>query len=286
MKCVPAWLILLTLLATAQPLQAQDINEPWRADSLHRNLTYTQMVSNPRTNKKERREKIKQKRHLERIDRDALKSVFIPKGQWMVGGDISWNEWDRDNLNYVVLKNIEFEGHTFSAGPYFGYFVANNIALGLRFNYNRYFFNLGKFDLDLGEDLNISLNDLYYLEHSYQSTAFMRSYMPIGQSKVFGFFGELRLTHGYTEGKNTTGKGDALSGTYETINSLQLGLCPGLTVFVTDFMASEVSLNMGGYRVKWGKQRTNQVEDGKVRQSGANFKINLFSINLGVTFYL
>ena len=72
----------------------------------------------------------------------------------------------------------------------------------------------------------------------------------------------------------------------ETINSLQLGICPGLTVFVTDFMASEVSLNMGGYSVKWGKQRTNQIEEGKVRTSGANFKINLFSINLGVTFYL
>ncbi len=73
----------------------------------------------------------------------------------MVGGEISWNEWDNDNLNYLVLKNIEFEGHTFSAGPYFGYFVANNIALGGRFSYKRYFMNLGQFDLNLGEDLNI-----------------------------------------------------------------------------------------------------------------------------------
>ena len=283
--------LVLLLLNIVSPLRAQDIygtptyNQARRADSLHRDLTYTQMLqthapSHPKL------DKMKKKRHIERIDRDAMKSVFIPKGQWLVGGDISWNEWDNDNLNYVVLKNIEFEGHTFSAGPYFGYFVANNIAVGARFSYKRYFFNLGKFDLDLGEDLNISLNDLYYLEHNYLSTVFMRSYMPIGQSKVFGFFGEVRLTHGYTEGKNTTGKGETLSGTYETINSLQLGICPGLTVFVTDFMASEVSLNMGGYSVKWGKQHTNQIEEGKVRTSGANFKINLFSVNLGLTFYL
>ncbi|MBR2946457.1 MAG: hypothetical protein IKC18_07265 [Bacteroidaceae bacterium] len=229
---------------------------------------------------------MRQKRHIQRIDREAMKSVFIPKGQWMAGGEISWNEWDNDNLNYLVLKNIEFEGHTFSAGPYFGYFVANNIAVGGRFSYKRFFMNLGEFDLNLGEDLNISLDDLYYLEHNYLTTAFMRSYMPIGRSNVFGFFAEVQLTHGYTEGKNTTGKGETLSGTYEKINSLQLGFCPGLTVFVTDFMASEVSVNMGGYRVKWGKQETNKIEEGKVRTSGANFKLNLFSVKFGMTFYL
>ena len=225
-------------------------------------------------------------RHIQRIDREAMKSVFIPKGQWMVGGEISWNEWDNDNLNYLVLKNIEFEGHTFSAGPYFGYFVANNIAVGGRFSYKRFFMNLGQFDLNLGEDLNISLDDLYYLEHNYLSTAFMRSYMPIGRSNVFGFFAEVQLSYGYCEGKNTTGRGETLSGTYEQIHSLQLGFSPGLTVFATDFMASEISVNMGGYRVKWGKQETNRIEEGKVRNSGANFKLNLFSVKFGMTFYL
>ena len=228
----------------------------------------------------------RKRRHIQRIDREAMKSVFIPKGQWMVGGEISWNEWDNDNLNYLVLKNIEFEGHTFSAGPYFGYFVANNIAVGGRFSYKRFFMNLGQFDLNLGEDLNISLDDLYYLEHNYLSTAFMRSYMPIGRSNVFGFFAEVQLSYGYCEGKNTTGRGETLSGTYEQIHSLQLGFCPGLTVFATDFMASEISVNMGGYRVKWGKQETNRIEEGKVRNSGANFKLNLFSVKFGMTFYL
>jgi hypothetical protein len=51
-------------------------------------------------------------------------------------------------------------------------------------------------------------------------------------------------------------------------------------------MASEISVNMGGYRVKWGKQETNRIEEGKVRNSGANFKLNLFSVKFGMTFYL
>ena len=44
------------------------------------------------------------------ISRDAVKTVFIPKGQWMVGGQIAWNQWNNDNLNYLVLKDINFEG--------------------------------------------------------------------------------------------------------------------------------------------------------------------------------
>jgi hypothetical protein len=277
----------LLLILSANILHAQETAfmpiQHQQADSLYQSQAPTSVTEGQ---EKTGKSSIRKRRHIQRIDREAMKSVFIPKGQWMVGGEISWNEWDNDNLNYLVLKNIEFEGHTFSAGPYFGYFVANNIAVGGRFSYKRFFMNLGQFDLNLGEDLNISLDDLYYLEHNYLSTAFMRSYMPIGRSNVFGFFAEVQLSYGYCEGKNTTGRGETLSGTYEQIHSLQLGFSPGLTVFATDFMASEISVNMGGYRVKWGKQETNKIEEGKVRNSGANFKLNLFSVKFGMTFYL
>ena len=277
----------LLLILSANILHAQETafmpTQHQQTDSLYQSQPPTSVAEGQEITENGSTRK---RRHIQRIDREAMKSVFIPKGQWMVGGEISWNEWDNDNLNYLVLKNIEFEGHTFSAGPYFGYFVANNIALGGRFSYKRYFMNLGQFDLNLGEDLNISLDDLYYLEHNYLSTAFMRSYMPIGRSNVFGFFAEVQLSYGYCEGKNTTGRGETLSGTYEQIHSLQLGFSPGLTVFATDFMASEISVNMGGYRVKWGKQETNKIEEGKVRNSGANFKLNLFSVKFGMTFYL
>lgn len=277
----------LLLILSANNLHAQETAfipiQHQQTDSFHQSLPPTSVAEGQ---EKTEKSPTRKRRHIQRIDREAMKSVFIPKGQWMVGGEISWNEWDNDNLNYLVLKNIEFEGHTFSAGPYFGYFVANNIAVGGRFSYKRFFMNLGQFDLNLGEDLNISLDDLYYLEHNYLSTAFMRSYMPIGRSNVFGFFAEVQLSYGYCEGKNTTGRGETLSGTYEQIHSLQLGFCPGLTVFATDFMASEISVNMGGYRVKWGKQETNRIEEGKMRTSGANFKLNLFSVKFGMTFYL
>ena len=228
-------------------------------------------------------------RYVERrgmISREGAKNVFIPKGQWMIGGQVSWNQWNKDNLNYLVLKDINFEGHTFSAGPYLGYFFANNLAVGARFSYKRYYMNLGEFDLNLGDDFNIGLKDLYYLQHDYETTAFLRSYLPIGTSKVFGLLGEFQLSYTFSEGKNSTGRDETFSGVYERMHNLELGLGGGMTVFITDCVAAEVMLNVGGYRVKWGKQNMNSIEQGKTSSSGANFRMNLFSLKFGFTYYL
>ena len=220
------------------------------------------------------------------ISREDVKNIFIPKGQWMFGGQVAWNQWDNDNLNYMVLKDINFEGYTFSAGPYLGYFFANNLAVGARFSYKRYYIDLGSLDVNLGEDFNIGLKDIYYLQHNYETTAFLRSYLPLGKSKIFGLFGEFQLSYTFSEGKNSTGLNDTYSSTYERVNNFEIGLAGGMVVFFTDYVAAELMLNVGGYHFKWGKQNTNNIEEGSVSKSGANFRINLFSIKFGMTYYL
>lgn len=225
-------------------------------------------------------------RRLQRVDRDAMRALFVPKGQWMFGGSVSFNEWDNDNMNELVLKNIDVKGHTFNASPYLCYFISDNFAVGGRFNYNRYYLNTGNFDLNLGEDFNISLKDLYYLEHSFEFGPFVRLYMPLDRSKVFAFFSEVRLTYTYGRGKNTSGTGAEFDGTFEEVHKAQLGFCPGLTAFVNDFMAIECSVGMMGVSYKWTNQNTNRVETGKSQSGGANFKINLFSVSIGASFYL
>lgn len=223
---------------------------------------------------------------ITRIDRDVQKAVFIPKGTWMAGGSVSYTEHDEGNLNFLVLKNVEGNGYDFSVSPYVGYFFRNNVAAGFRFTYNRDYLDLKNFELNLGEDFNISLDNIYYLEHKYQASGFIRTYMPIGKSKIFGLFNEARLTYGYGTGKNSTGTGTTYDGTYQTTNHLQIGFAPGMTAFITDWSAVEVSVGVMGFDFKWVDQQTNQVEEGHYRTSSGNFKINLFSINIGMTFYL
>lgn len=236
--------------------------------------------------KKVKKEKKPRMVRPQRIDREVMKAVFIPKGTWMAGGTASYQEHDEDNLNFLVIKDVEGLGYTFSLSPYVGYFFRDNMAAGLRFTYNRTYLDMDNFELNLGEDFNISLDNLYWLEHKYEVGGFIRTYMPIGKSKIFGLFNETRLTYAYSEGKNSTGSNTEYDGTYEQCHSLQIGFAPGLTAFVTNWSAVEVSLGVMGYNFNWTKQVTNQIETGRRRHSGGSFKVNLFSINIGMTFYL
>ena len=202
------------------------------------------------------------KRAIKRIDREVQEAVFIPKGTWMAGGAVSYSEHDESN-----------------------YFFRDNISAGVRFAYRRNYLDLGNVDANLG-DITISFKDLYYLEHKYETSGFLRTYIPIGKSKIFGLFNEARVTYGYGTGKNSTGSGANYDGTYQKVQNLQIGFAPGLAAFITDWSAVEVSVGVMGFDFKWIDQTTNQVEQGSSRTSSGNFKINLFSINIGMTFYL
>ncbi len=249
-------------------------------------LTENQTSAASITEKIVGKKKRKRVERPERIDRGIMQAVFIPKGQWLAGGTVSYSEHEENNLNFLVIKNVEALGYTFNVSPYVGYFFKDNMAAGFRFGYNRTYLDMANFELNLGEDFNINLKDLYYLEHEYQVSGFLRTYMPIGKSKIFGLFNELRLTYAYGVGKNSTGSNTEYDGTYEQAHNLQIGIAPGMSAFVTNWSAVEVSVGVMGYNFKWQNQKTNQIETGTRRTSSGNFKINLFSINIGMTFYL
>ena len=231
-------------------------------------------------------DKMQEKRKIHRVDRELMRAVFVPKGQWLVGATFNYQEWDTDNMNLLVLKNMNLEGYTFSGSPYFGYFIKNNIAIGARYNYHRDFLSLGQFDLNLGEDFNVSLSDLYYLGQTHEASMFVRTYQSLGRANIFGFFSEIRATYAYSEGKNTTGTGAELEGSYSKGHDIQLTFCPGMAAFVTDFLAAEASIGVLGLKYGWKNQHTNRVESGKSHSGGANFRFNFLSISLGLTFYL
>lgn len=268
-----------TICVQASSMQPEELLSD---TTLTENQTSTASITEKIVGKKKR----KRVERPERIDRGIMQAVFIPKGQWLAGGTVSYSEHEENNLNFLVIKNVEALGYTFNVSPYVGYFFKDNMAAGLRFGYNRTYLDMANFELNLGEDFNINLKDLYYLEHEYQVSGFLRTYMPIGKSKIFGLFNELRLTYAYGVGKNSTGSNTEYDGTYEQAHNLQIGIAPGMSAFVTNWSAVEVSVGVMGYNFKWQNQKTNQIETGSRRTSSGNFKINLFSINIGMTFYL
>lgn len=222
----------------------------------------------------------------QKFDRGISKTIFVPKGQWLTGGTFSYKEYGFDKYKFVILDAMAANGYTMNVSPFLGYFFRDNTAAGARFGYKRTLLRLDNIDINLGDDLNMSVSDYYNLQHVYYGTAMLRNYMSLGQSRRFGLFNEVRLTIGGGQGKMISGKGEELTGTYQDIYEFQLGLAPGLAAFITDEVAVEVSVGVLGFNYNKVKQTTDQIYEGSYNRSSANFKIDLFSINLGVAFYL
>lgn len=221
-----------------------------------------------------------------RMDRGIVNYLFVPKNSWMGGISVSYSNHFNTDYDFLIVKDWSGSGNTIKFSPFAGYFFKNNMAAGARFTYKRTTVNIDELSIDLGDELNFSIKDIAYIDQSYYGTAFIRTYVGLGEDRRFGLFNEASITLGGGRGKFITGKEIDLKGTYQTSKELQIGMSPGLSVFIANEVAVEASVGVLGFTFKKIDQTTNQIYNGSRRTSNANFKINLFSINLGITAYL
>lgn len=267
-------------------------------ERVHTIDTIRNVISSPL---QERNEQHKAKRYAEResarannwmrgrshpFDRGIDQIVFVPKGQWLVGGNISFQDYNEDNYKFLIIEDINLDAYMFKVSPFIGYFVGDNTALGVRLVYSRTSADVGSVNLKINDDINLNLNDITYIQHQYDMSLFLRNYINLGSQRRIGLFNETRLTYGGGQGKLVNSSKEEVKGTYQKIRSLQLGLAPGIVAFVTDNVGVEVSVGVLGLKYNTINQITNQVETGKHTRTSANFKIDLFSINLGMAFYI
>ncbi|MBQ1939920.1 MAG: hypothetical protein II362_06885, partial [Alistipes sp.] len=114
--------------------------------------------------------------------------------------------------------------------------------------------------------------------------AVWRQYIPLGKSRRFAIFNEISLGAGGTQGIFAADQ--PIRGTFEEGYTISLGVSPGLVAFATNDVAIEVNVGVMGINFTDVEQVHNQVSVGHRRSSNMNFKVNLLSIGVGVSFYL
>lgn len=221
-------------------------------------------------------------------------STFIPKGTVGAGVAFSYNNYmvgnGADDSGFSALMSLIGGVHgdlfTFGVAPWVSYFVMDNLSVGVRFDYDRTSLGLGNAAISLGDLMDFSISDFHFLKQSYTGAVTGRYYVPIGNSKRFGMFAELRAIGGYGQSETYKIDGEDKFGTYQDIYMFELGLVPGITVFVTDEVSVELSIGLMGFDYTKREQVTNQVEHSVMENSGANFKINPLALGLGLSFYI
>ena len=215
------------------------------------------------------------------------RNLFVPKGQWVFGGTASYSTHTNEGYQFLIVEGIDSKGYTVRVSPMIAYALTDNMALGGRFIYSRTLLELDKAELQLGDegsDTDLKANNYYSLRHNYSVSAIWRQYIPLGRNKRFALFNETQLSVGGTQARFTNDS--PVKGTYETGYTLSLGISPGIVAFATNNMAVEVNVGVMGISYTHTKQVHNQVTVGKRNTSMMNFKVNIFSIGLGMAFYL
>ena len=216
-----------------------------------------------------------------------ISHVFVPEGQWIFGGTASYSAHANDDYTFFIVEKINSDGYTFKVSPLIGYALRNNMALGMRFVYGRSLLKVDSGELNLGDEesgTHLTAEYYYSLKHSYSAAAIWRQYIPLGRNRRIALFNEMSLTLGGHQKKFAADS--PVRGTYETGYSVSLGVSPGLIAFATNTMAVEVNVGVMGLSYTHAHQDHNRVREGDVKSSLMNFKINLLSIGLGVSFYL
>lgn len=223
-----------------------------------------------------------------------MNSVFIPKGYIGGGLTFSYKTYDMGNNNgdvgysmlFSLLSGMKGDMYTLGISPSFSYFVADNLSVGARFDYDRTNLNVDNLGLSLGDLASISIKDYHMLKNSYSGAVAMRYYMPIANSKRIAMFGEVRLGFEIGQSVAYSVENGRNLGTFQDIYGGGLNVVPGLCVFATNNICVEVAVGVLGINYQYVRQETNLLEESVMHQSGANFKINPLSISLGMSFYL
>lgn len=235
-------------------------------------------------------ERIAPKTRAEQISQRGITNLtqtFVAKGSWIGGANVAYSTHTNEGYTFAIIEGINSEGYNFKVSPMVAYALRDNMAVGLRGTYTRSNLTVDSADLKFGDDetgTEITVNKFKTVRHTYTVAAIWRQYIPLGRSKRFAIFNEISLGAGGTE--SIFAADQPIKGTYEEGYTLSLGVSPGIMAFATNDVAIEVNVGVMGINFTNVEQVHNQVATGKMTSSNMNFKVNLLSIGVGVSFYL
>ena len=225
-------------------------------------------------------------RNFGRFDRGLFNYLFIPKGQWSFGLDVSYGEFNSEDIELLsFIDDFDFGGSVFSIDPYISYFFAHNQSIGMRLGYTRNKADLGNLTVDI-EDLDLSLQNIDYHTEEYSAAVFYRHYIGLDHSRRWAIFNETALEFSSGNGYFERPYNGVPRITETVTTEVRMDFSPGICYFVHDYVSFNLSFGVFGLHWKRWQQTTDHVEEGSRTSSGADFKFNLFNLRMGIAVHI
>lgn len=206
------------------------------------------------------------------------------RGKWVISGNASYSMHESDNARLLVVDGIVGQGYNLSVSPAASYMVRDNLAIGVRGSYGRSLFNINAAELAVS-DISLDIRDYYSLRHDWSAGIFARPYIPIGSSGRYAMFAEVFLGGKAGQAKVIDEHDGTMAGTWQKSHSWSFEVNPGLTAFLTDHTALEVSVGLLDFCTSSTDQVHNQVYTGSRSSFKSSFMVDVLSLNFGLAFY-
>lgn len=211
------------------------------------------------------------------------------KGEWVGSIAASFGNFSSDNSSLLLLlQDIDARGSISSIKPSVGYFYNDKSMAGIRFSYSDIVGEISSAILDLGSanDLELDVPYLKFNSRTYSYGIYHRSYTKLDSKGQFELFSEIETLFGYGRyniAQDITGAGEIL---HNKTSNFSIVFNPGLAVNITPNVATFVSFGLGGLSFNRVRQYNEQWEYiGERTASQFNLSIDLFAINVGLTFH-
>ena len=93
-------------------------------------------------------------------------TTFVPKGQWIMGSTVSFSEYNQKNYQFLIIDGLNSDGYTFKVTPMLFYAFKDNLAAGAKFSYKRTLMKIDGVTINVDEENQFDVNDLYQLKRS------------------------------------------------------------------------------------------------------------------------
>ncbi len=213
------------------------------------------------------------------FSQDQEKVINFSKGMWHTGVTLSIENSQDDNIDNLLYSIIENERNGFEINLLGGYFVKEDMSVGMQYSY-----------LKRERDLIYELDDTEARRQSAVSrhtiTAFLRNYFPISPNNRFSFFNETDLSFGFGNSNFRHEKSETdMTKTFTDDYNLKLGVRPGISVILTQGFAFEVSLDLLGLTYSNEKITKDGIDEGSRSDFNFDFDISLLSLDFGLAYY-
>ena len=207
-----------------------------------------------------------------------------------MGLTASYGTLTSDDTDFmIILDNINADGTMASVRPFAGYFYRDNRCIGVRFGYTHIDGTLNNMRFDMGESNDISAEIPYVNLQSdnYSFGLFHRSYAGLDPKGRFGLFAEFELSFSTGNTQFAYETSGQIKRTYSENSQLKLGFNPGAAVYIFPNVCATISFGLGG--IQYTNVTQKDADGNKIgsrQSSNMKFKLNIFSINFGMTIHL